>query len=723
MEFRILGPLEVIADGRDVTPVRNKQRALLAVLLLRANEVVSTDELLEALWGETPPASAPTALQGHVSSLRKLLGAGSIETRPPGYLLRVQSGQLDATQFEQLVAEARRERDLGRRADLLRSALSLFRGEPLSDLRYEDFVREPASRLADQRLAVLEDLFDAELALGRHADLVEELEPLVTSNPLRERLRGQLMLALYRAGRQADALNVYRDGRRILAEELGIDPGPLLQDLERKILTQDPSLTAPAALNRATQSLAAGEREEQAAGDDVPGRDVRIGTGVLGFLMAHRAATAVAVVGVGVGLLISVSSAMRSGGNAIAIAGDAIGIIDLDRDTLVGSVTLESRPGAVAFGEGSVWVTLPDPGAVVQIDPATRSVVDTIPVGADPSGIAVGDGSIWVTNSGGSTVSRIDPVRHMVVETIDVAGGPAGIVVGADGVWVANSINDSVSRIDPATDRVTATIPVGDQPVGLAIDDSGLWVVNEASGSVTRIDTVRAVAAQTIDVGNGPHAIAAGAEAIWVANRLDGTVSRIDPRTNSVIGVTAMGGAPLDIALDDGSVWVSDQDKGSVDRIDPRSGVRTNIGMGSATVNMATGDRSLWVGVRAGEASHRGGTLTVTSRNVLDTIDPALAYFSESWNLLSLTNDGLVAFKRVGGIDGSSLVPDLAQSIPRPADAGRTYTFQLRPDLRYSNSTLVRPDDFRRAIERVLQAPERRRFPLRPNTRRRGVHR
>ena len=244
VEFRILGPLEVVADGREVTPVRPKQRALLALLLLRANEIVSTDELLDALWGEGPPETASTALHGHVSALRKLLGSDAIQTKPHGYALRIRPEQLDLRRFEALTTAARKEHDPGRRSELLSSALSLFRGEPLSDFRYEGFAREEAARIEDVRLGALEERIEAELELG-HLDLIPELERLVSANRLRERLRGQLMLALYRAGRQAEALHVYQEGRQELAEELGIDPGPVLQELEGRILRQDPSLAPP----------------------------------------------------------------------------------------------------------------------------------------------------------------------------------------------------------------------------------------------------------------------------------------------------------------------------------------------------------------------------------------------------------------------------------------------------------------------------------------------
>src|SRR4051794_3933064 len=242
LDFRILGPLGVLVDGRDVTPARPKQRALLALLVLRANEILSSDELIDALWGDRPPATAQAALRGHVSSLRKIFGQDTIETRPSGYVLRVAPGQTDLERFQRLLDEAGRESALPERSRLLRSALALFRGDPLADFRYADFARTEAERLEELRLTALEERVAAELELGRHRDLIAELRRLVAENPLRERLREQLMLALYRAGRQADALRAYQDARRALTEQLGLDPGPALQELERKMLAQDPEL-------------------------------------------------------------------------------------------------------------------------------------------------------------------------------------------------------------------------------------------------------------------------------------------------------------------------------------------------------------------------------------------------------------------------------------------------------------------------------------------------
>jgi predicted ATPase/DNA-binding SARP family transcriptional activator len=242
VEFRILGRLEVVADGRDLTPARPKQRALLALLLLHANEVVASDRIIEALWGGGPPGTAVTALHGHVSALRKLLGRDLIQTQAPGYRLRLDSAQTDAGRFERLLDNARREPEPARRGEVLRQALDLFRGEPLADVRFEAFAEREIARLEELRLTALEERIDTDLITGRHGELVAELERLVAEHPLRERLRGQLMLALYRAGRQADALHVYQRGRRTVVEELGIEPGPALQRLERQILNQDDTL-------------------------------------------------------------------------------------------------------------------------------------------------------------------------------------------------------------------------------------------------------------------------------------------------------------------------------------------------------------------------------------------------------------------------------------------------------------------------------------------------
>ena len=238
LEFRILGPLEACSDGRSLPLGGAKQRALLALLLLESGRVVSNDRLLDALWDGAPPPAAMASLQNFVSQLRKSLGAGAIETRPPGYRVPLDAGQLDLAHVRRLVDEARAS-DPPRRARLLAEALAAWRGEPLAELAYASFAQSEIARLVELRLTLLEERAEAELALGRHAELVSELDALVHAHPLRERLRGQLMLALYRSGRQADALETYRLGRARLVEELGIEPSPLLQRLQASILRHE----------------------------------------------------------------------------------------------------------------------------------------------------------------------------------------------------------------------------------------------------------------------------------------------------------------------------------------------------------------------------------------------------------------------------------------------------------------------------------------------------
>ena len=303
-EFGILGALEVRDPaGADVPLGGQKQRALLALLLLHAGRVVPTDRLLDDLWGEQPPATAHSSLQNLVSQLRKLLGRESVVTRPPGYLLQIDAAQLDLRRFEQMLATAR-TLEPGPRAELLREALGLWRGPPLAEFAFERFAENEIGRLEDLRLAAVEDRIDADLELDRHTELVGELEGLVAENPYRERLRGQLMLALYRSGRQAEALGAYQDTRRALVDELGIDPSRSLQQLHASILRQEAGLEPAAPLlsvgdhhGEVAKALLAGRLvpvlgsgvnlgsgEEGRTGDPQPGPFLPDGTDVVAYL-------------------------------------------------------------------------------------------------------------------------------------------------------------------------------------------------------------------------------------------------------------------------------------------------------------------------------------------------------------------------------------------------------------------------------------------------------
>ena len=241
LEFRILGPLEVLDEGDPVRLGGRNQRAVLALLLLRVNEPVSTERLVDQLWGEHPPRTATTSLQNTVVQLRKLLGHGLLLTRPSGYVLELDADQLDLARFERLVREAR-SAEADQRAELLRGALGLWRGSPLADLESETFAQSEIQRLEDLRLGVLEERIAADLDVGADAELVAEVEALVRAHPLREQLRANLMLALYQCGRQAEALAAFHDARRTLVEELAIEPGPDLQALYGSILRQERAL-------------------------------------------------------------------------------------------------------------------------------------------------------------------------------------------------------------------------------------------------------------------------------------------------------------------------------------------------------------------------------------------------------------------------------------------------------------------------------------------------
>jgi DNA-binding SARP family transcriptional activator len=241
-DFRLLGPLEVAEAGERLALPAGQPRALLARLLLDVNRPLSADVLVDSIWGEPPPPSARKVLQVYVSQLRKVLGSDRIETHAAGYAVRVQPPELDLSRFEALTEAARTAADPARRSSLLADALSLWRGAPLAEFRDEPFAAAAARRLDDLRISALEQRLEADLELGRHDRVVPELEGLVAQEPLRERPRRQLMVALYRSGRQAEALACYRDGRRRIVDELGVEPSSALQELERAILRQDPAL-------------------------------------------------------------------------------------------------------------------------------------------------------------------------------------------------------------------------------------------------------------------------------------------------------------------------------------------------------------------------------------------------------------------------------------------------------------------------------------------------
>jgi YVTN family beta-propeller protein len=690
MEFGVLGPVEARLDGEPLPLGGAKPRSLLAMLLLHANEVVSRDRLIDGLWGERPPASAEHGLDDYVSRLRRAIGADRLERRPPGYVLRVQPEELDLDRFEHLARQGRDAlaTDPVRASRLLGDALACWRGPALADVADEPFAAAEARRLDDRRLSVLEDRVEAELTTGAGATLVDELERVVREHPYRERPVAQLMLALYRSGRLANALELYRATRRRLADELGLEPGPQLRELERRILNNDPALQAePAAVPpRPEGARTAGRR---------------------GLVAVAVAATVVAagVAGLWVGL--DRPSASAAPTLESTAAGNAVVAIDLRSRRVVRVGALPAAPAAIASVNGTVWVAQPDAGLVSRLDPAAATVSDPVHVGVGIGGVAAGEGAVWASSTVGGTIRRIDPRTGTVTDTIRLGVAQAALAFARRRLWVVDPLEDSVIGVDPATHAPVQTVTLPGRPSSVATGARMLWVASHDGGVVYEVDPRTSRVVTSVTVGQGPAAIAFGGGAVWVANSLDGTVTRIDPGTARPVSF-AVGNGPSALVYAGGYLWVADEFSRDVAVVDPADDrVVKKVPVGGRPVTIARIGSRLWVGtVPAGDV-HRGGTLTLLGFRPI-SIDPAFnQVYYPTPQFDGLAYDTLLTFDQAGGSAGLHLVPDLALALPTLSGDGTTLSFRLRRGIHYSDGRLLRASDFRRGIERLyhLRSP------------------
>jgi DNA-binding SARP family transcriptional activator len=453
VEFRVLGPFEAVEDGRSTPLAGRRQRALLVALLLHPNETVSADRLVECVWGEAAPSSARHVLHTYVSQLRAALGDGvSLRTRPPGYVLEFDGERLDASRFERRLRAARDVGDAETAHTLLAEALSEWRGPVAADLELEGDALVAARPLEALRVEAIEARADAALALGRHAELVPDLEQLVAAEPLRERPREQLMLALYRSGRQSEALAAYREARRHFSSQLGIEPGPELRRLERAILEHDPSLAAPVPASSAPPSV---RRNRRAAG----------------AVAAAGAVTAIAAVVI----LVLVGHA-----RGVTLRAGGVGVLDGATGHVLASPLDRGAADALVVAGRDAWVGRTSPRSIVEID-ARHRVVRSIILPEPAYALAAAGGSIWIALAYDGTIARLAQ-DHLAppYRPTPTSRGRLALVADGDSLWIASQ-DGYLTRI--------STRSIASPPTSASAPPMHWPPASAASGSPQRLRT------------------------------------------------------------------------------------------------------------------------------------------------------------------------------------------------------------------------------------------
>ena len=622
LEFKVLGPLEVRRDGAALSLGGPGQRALCAILILCAGEAVSTDRLFDLLWAEEPPDTARHILHINVSRLRKVMendpsNPTVLLTRPSGYMLQTPVEAIDAMKFQALVGKGRSlaNADPARASATFAEALALWRGTVLSDLALDPFILPGVATLEELRITATEERMEAELALGHHVEVVSDLQRLAMEWPLRERITRQLMLALYRSGRQSEALGAFEITRARLATDLGIDPGSALMALERAVLQHDPSLdpvgpevrSSPASLSvRPVRSPVVPGRPADVA---VPPRSRRrrqlaalgtmlvVATSVV-FVLASRRADEPA----NAGQQPITDTVVRIDQSGAIVAS----VQDLGLQTHHAAV----RP-QIAIGEAGVWII--DATGVTHVDPSTSAVEARVPIKGylgTPTGhsvpdIAVGARLVWITGAAAtksgtgsrSALDRIDPATNQQLPEIWFGpGSPTGVVVYEHSVWEARS-SGVVDKVDAMTGRKLGTVPVTGSADLIAAGEGAVWIGDLGASTVTRIDANSDVASDPITLSGGVDSLAVGEGGVWVLDRHAGTVTRIDPTSGVVGDPFRVGSDPGDFAVGLGSLWVSSESEGTVWKVDPISEEATLISLGAPVASLAIDetDGSVWL--------------------------------------------------------------------------------------------------------------------------------
>jgi DNA-binding SARP family transcriptional activator/DNA-binding beta-propeller fold protein YncE len=579
VDFRILGPLEVVDGERPVSIRRGKEQALLAYLLLHPNQVVPSERLIDELWGERPPATAAKILQNAVSHLRKQLGDGRLLTRDPGYLLQLGPDELDADRFERLAQDGQPG-----------EALALWRGTPLVELQDELFADNARRRLDDRHAATLEDRIDHDLQAGHNTELIPELERLTNQHPLRERLHGQLMLALYRCGRQADALEAYQHARRTLETQLGLQPGPHLQQLQQQILNHDPTLTTPAPTTQPPRR------------PPPP-------------LLRRRTALAIALA-----LLTALATglvfAFKGGSSPPIVKADSLVAVDPKSNQVVGATRVGAAPRGAAVTGPTIWVANSGDGTVSEVDARSLKLVRNIGIGAQATEIAVGAGSVWVATGLDNTVVQLDArtggTLHTFRFTKDIDASAYAIAAGDGKVWAVSG--GRLVEIDPDSDVIVGTDPVSccGSLRDIAVGAGAVWLA-DLGQLVARISELTARWTGTVQLEAVPTAITVGYGSVWTAGSVAGRLLlwRIDPETLQLTQTVTLGSAgnpgpygsygflaTVDVAAGAGAVWATDFDAGTLIRVDPESGAVTKvIHIGRHPRGIAVSPHRVWVTV------------------------------------------------------------------------------------------------------------------------------
>ena len=560
IEIRLLGPLEALVDGEHVDLGPPQQRTLLALLALHAGHPVRLGVIEDALWDGEQPRSATKLIQTYVSRLRKPLGVHSINFASSGYTLDA-GVDVDALRFRALLEQRQYE-----------DALALWRGDALSDV---PALASDARQLEELRVSANEERIAHELDRGEGPALVAELERLVADHPTRERLLGQLVLALYRSGRQADALAAYRSGREELVEALGLEPGPALRELELQVLRHDPSLS-PVVTTAPRTSIRR------------PRRNLPVAAAVAVFVAVAAAAA------------IAIAFISRGGKAVIPIRSNTLLELDPATNQFVGSTPIGREAAGLDVTADAIWVASGRDRTLSRIDLRSHDV-KTIGQPHPVSFIAHDDrGNVYTSGFDFPVVWQINPRTVQPVRSFTVRTRAVGLTVGGGSLWVVDRLANAVTRIDLAQNRVAESIRTGVNPLAATFGYGALWVANGDSGTVSLI---RPGAAKPIQVTGipSPFGISAGAGGVWVASNGTHSVFRIDPDTHAIIARIVLG-TPTDflytVSAGPHGVWAVEDHH--VVRINPatdRVTTRIRFPRGTEPKAIASTPTRVWISV------------------------------------------------------------------------------------------------------------------------------